>query len=113
MIEQANSSRRPQFWDESHVKTRIRMRASNFVRKNGIRKRPCICGKTNVQMHHPDYSEPLKVAFLCARCHRRHHTGLLTVPFEVHDLRELVYRPPVNNALSADSRLDEINFIGG
>lgn len=89
MIEEANSSRRPQFWDESHVKTRIRMRASNFVRKNGIRKRPCICGKPNVQMHHPDYTDPLKVAFLCPRCHRRHHTGRLTVPFEVYDLREL------------------------
>ncbi|KAA0215788.1 MAG: hypothetical protein DYG94_06485 [Leptolyngbya sp. PLA3] len=32
------------------------------------------CGEAKpVHAHHEDYGEPLKVTWLCARCHRHHH----------------------------------------
>lgn len=37
-------------------------------------KEPCrVCGKTRVHAHHDDYSKPLKVEWLCAFHHRKHH----------------------------------------
>ena len=39
---------------------------------------PCeLCGAASTHMHHEDYAEPRKVRWLCARCHRRVHTGAL------------------------------------
>ena len=34
---------------------------------------PCKCGATKVEMHHPDYSKPLLVEWLCRPCHLDHH----------------------------------------
>lgn len=61
----------------------------DFLKRNPITKKPCICGANRVHMHHPDYTEPFKVAFLCSRCHRLHHAGALNRPFEVYDVRVL------------------------
>ena len=37
-----------------------------------IRKTPCVvCGKLKVDAHHPDYSKPLAVVFLCRKDHRQ------------------------------------------
>jgi hypothetical protein len=38
------------------------------------------CGaKGRVSAHHEDYSKPLDVHWLCYRCHRRVHAGLITL----------------------------------
>ena len=44
--------------------------------KQGILKRqPChVCGK-NAEAHHPDYSRPLDVIWLCASHHRQAHNN--------------------------------------
>lgn len=35
---------------------------------------PCVaCGNAEAQMHHPDYSQPLFVEWLCRPCHLDHH----------------------------------------
>jgi hypothetical protein len=34
---------------------------------------PCPCGATDVQRHHPDYSNPRLVQYLCEACHRKEH----------------------------------------
>lgn len=39
-----------------------------------------ICGNGKVEAHHPDYSQPLNVVWLCPRDHARHHAGLLDPP---------------------------------
>ena len=51
-----------------------RQSAERALRTGAITKRPCwFCGKLdNVEMHHPDYSQPLLVYWLCRQCHRRH-----------------------------------------
>lgn len=32
-----------------------------------------VCGETNTQAHHDDYSQPLAVRWLCRKCHRKIH----------------------------------------
>lgn len=34
-----------------------------------------VCGDENVDAHHDDYAEPLKVRWLCRRHHTRLHSG--------------------------------------
>lgn len=58
--------------DEAH-KYRARTAAGNALRDGRLRKEPCyFCGATrDIEMHHPDYSQPLRVYWLCRRCHRK------------------------------------------
>lgn len=43
----------------------------NAVRDGVVKKQPClICGETKVEGHHPDYSRPLDVVWMC----KKHHT---------------------------------------
>lgn len=72
---------------ETHRKARYL--AWRFAQRAGIVKPPCVCGNPKVQMHHPNYYKPLEVAFLCVRCHKRHHQRRLTRPFVVYNLRDL------------------------
>ncbi len=60
---------------------KLRVRAAGLVNsriKRGAMTRPdaCTeCGKPGkVDAHHPDYSKPDQVEFLCRRCHMRRHT---------------------------------------
>ena len=48
---------------------------NNAVRDGRLSKAPCsICGsEKNVQAHHKDYSKPLDVVWMCAKCHHRVH----------------------------------------
>lgn len=44
------------------------------VRAGRIKPKPCKhCGSLNVQAHHPDYSKPLDVVWLCRKHHYEHH----------------------------------------
>jgi hypothetical protein len=46
----------------------------NAVRSGRIKKLPCeFCGTERVHAHHRDYSKPLEVVWLCAKCHHRLH----------------------------------------
>lgn len=39
-----------------------------------LQKQPCLaCGSVDVHAHHPDYSKPLDVRWLCPACHRAEH----------------------------------------
>jgi len=47
---------------------------SNAVRDGRLEKQPCeVCGSSNVQAHHDDYSKPLDVRWLCFVHHRELH----------------------------------------
>lgn len=51
----------------------FRKRAQNKVQKallkGKLARTPCFCGNEKVDGHHPDYSKPLEVIWLC----RKHH----------------------------------------
>lgn len=39
-----------------------------------LKRLPCIvCGSLRAHGHHPDYSKPLEVVWLCIHCHNREH----------------------------------------
>jgi hypothetical protein len=47
-------------------------------------KQPCLfCGSLKVQAHHPDYSKPLDIVWLCKSCHKRLHAVLLKTKGEL------------------------------
>jgi hypothetical protein len=47
---------------------------NNAIRAGKIVRQPCvICGNPKSHGHHPDYSRPLVVIWLCAVCHKLLH----------------------------------------
>lgn len=59
-------------------KDRARRLVGSAVRRGLMEKQPCeICKSPEVQAHHPDYSKPLNVRWLCFIHHRQEH-GQLT-----------------------------------
>lgn len=63
---------------KSSAETRARRRAwialSNAIRDGLVFKTPChICGESKVEGHHPDYSAPLDVVWLCTKHHAELH----------------------------------------
>lgn len=47
---------------------------SNAIRDGKLTREPCLfCGEVRVHGHHRDYSRPLDVVWLCAKCHHRLH----------------------------------------
>ena len=54
---------------------------NNAIRDGKIKKEFCfVCGK-KAHAHHPDYSQPLKVIWLCPRHHKLLHHNLIFIPF--------------------------------
>lgn len=55
-------------------KAKTRYAVSNAVRDGRLFKSPCeVCGKLKVEAHHPDYSKPLDVMWLCTKHHKEWH----------------------------------------
>ncbi len=49
---------------------------NNAVRDKKIKKLSCLfCGEGRVHGHHRDYSRPLDIIWLCAKCHHRLHAN--------------------------------------
>jgi Helix-turn-helix domain len=50
---------------------------AHAIRTGYLIREPCtLCGEPNSEAHHPDYSEPLRVIWLCGRHHKLHHHRL-------------------------------------
>jgi uncharacterized paraquat-inducible protein A len=55
-------------------KQKARMDVRVAIRNGSITKDPCvICKEKKVQAHHQDYSKPLEIVWLCAKCHTKAH----------------------------------------
>jgi hypothetical protein len=57
---------------EAHVRAKARSAASLATYHGKLKRQPCeVCGATGgVERHHPDYSKPLAVEWLCPEHHR-------------------------------------------
>ena len=54
---------------------RARQRVYYHKRQGNITPAVCeVCGTSfSIEAHHPDYSEPMDIVWLCSVCHREHH----------------------------------------
>ncbi len=60
--------------EEQRIKANARAYANVYLRRGKIKKKNCTyCGSKNSQMHHNDYSKPLKVIWVCRPCHLKLH----------------------------------------
>jgi hypothetical protein len=51
-----------------------RQAVRSALRSGRLHRQPCVvCGATDVEAHHEDYSQPLTVIWLCPEHHRQHH----------------------------------------
>lgn len=65
-------------WREENPEAyKAQTKVGNAIRDGKLKRCPCtICGTTkHVHAHHKDYSKPLDVTWLCARCHHRLHSA--------------------------------------
>jgi len=54
----------------------VLIKAHNSVR--GMKRQPCeICGELKVEAHHPDYSKPKYIRWLCVKHHKLEHSTIL------------------------------------
>lgn len=59
---------------EQRKKMNCRSYANVYLKRGLLIKDTCkYCNSTHTQMHHPDYSQPLYVVWLCRTCHIEHH----------------------------------------
>jgi len=66
-------ARRP-MTEEQKTKDRCRSYAGVYKRRGKLIQEPCFkCGSEESQMHHPDYTKPLEVVWLCRPCHLKTH----------------------------------------
>lgn len=62
--------------DEQRAKDNARSYAAVYLRRGKIDRGPCAeCGADDSQMHHPDYSKPLQIVWLCRDCHLALHAA--------------------------------------
>lgn len=58
-------------------KNRARDLLNKATSRGKIKRQPCeVCGETNVDGHHDDYSKPLEVRWLCKQHHHEEHRKL-------------------------------------
>jgi hypothetical protein len=70
-------------WRKSHPPTPeqrrkhiVRTIARVYWLRGKLRQKPCRrCGDANSERHHPDYSRPLFVIWLCRPCHLKLHAA--------------------------------------
>ena len=74
----AGSKRGKYFRDYSLLnkeKIQAKWKSDEALKVGKIKRQPCeLCG-VRAEKHHDNYSEPLKVRWLCRRHHMQHHNG--------------------------------------
>lgn len=63
--------------EEQKLKANCKSYLNTYLRRGKIIKTPCVnCSSLLVQAHHEDYSKPLKVIWLCRKCHLELHKNI-------------------------------------
>lgn len=73
-------------WDMIRLKARCAVAMARALKTGRLARRPCEkCGCERVQAHHPNYSKPFEVRWLC----QKHHTALHRRKNRHTELRQL------------------------
>jgi hypothetical protein len=76
-----NRVRHSELTDEQRQKANARSYANVYLRRGYITRGSCeVCGDTNAEMHHDDYSKPTEIRWLCRVHHLEHHRELEKAP---------------------------------
>lgn len=76
--------------EQRRALNRIRWRANRFLKYYGISRPTCqMCNGDNSQMHHPDYSNPFLVNFLCRKCHMLAEYQKVQIPDPIY-IKDLI-----------------------
>ena len=79
MLSHRVEKRRRYYW-ENPEKSKARNAAGNAMRDGKLIRQPCeVCGNPKSHGHHPDYSRPLDVRWLCSCHHADVHQGRLVL----------------------------------
>ena len=74
LANQSNTERKRRYRDKNPNKHLAHLAMRNAIRKGLLLKGVCeVCGNTNVEGHHDDYSKPLSVRWLCKKHHLEAH----------------------------------------
>lgn len=66
--------REPLTPEDDEARKKAHSMATTAIRAGYLKPKPCEhCGVTKVDAHHPDYSRPLDVVWLCRSCHMKLH----------------------------------------
>lgn len=66
--------------EDRKLRARVRSITNHAIRDGKLKRKPCkVCGKT-AEAHHPDYSKPLLVKWLCLKHHRDEHKRIYENP---------------------------------
>jgi len=66
---------------ENKLKLRARRLAGAAKKRGDLVPQPCeVCGSTNVEMHHDDYTHPLMVRWFCRKHHLEHDAAVKLQP---------------------------------
>ena len=79
-----NSIKYASQWHENNKEKVIcQQKLHYYIIKHKINKpEKCSCcfKQLKIEAHHPDYSEPLLVVWLCRSCHKQHHLHGIKIP---------------------------------
>lgn len=70
----AHSGATARWKERNRLRRAAQVLLNNAVRDGRVKKLPCwVCGSADVEGHHPDYSAPLDVVWLCTEHHKEIH----------------------------------------
>lgn len=91
---------------DSRLRNHARARARLYFKRGWINAGPCaVCGSPQSEMHHPDYSRPLHIYWLCRPHHLEWHAFERLNP--AHSFDE--WLPPGSTAATVGALSCEIN----
>jgi hypothetical protein len=68
------TAKKREWWQKNRDRMHIKDKVKYAVKTGKLIKTPCqVCGELKVEGHHPDYSRPLDVVWLCRKHHNEIH----------------------------------------
>lgn len=73
----------------NELKAETRNRTRYLISKGILKRMPCEkCGNPKTEAHHPDYSKPTLIQWLCFKCHRLHHSHTTLKDIDMEERNE-------------------------